>query len=167
MIVCVLWWAYIQFWSNASEKEDVSAKREADWSFQKPKVPETKLTDQITVNMRVDGQEMWYPLVSWGAHWYESNNQWEVILEEGDDIEFHIESLVQGTVKTEKISLERLPKRAEYSIRLQIETMFLDEKTCKITVRDVGFGDFFLPTDFREEKVIHLGGNDGKFNSLS
>jgi hypothetical protein len=115
----------------------------------------------------VDGQEMWYPLVSWGAHWYESNNQWEVILEEGDDIEFHIESLVQGTVKTEKISLERLPKRAEYSIRLQIETMFLDEKTCKITVRDVGFGDFFLPTDFREEKVIHLGGNDGKFNSLS
>ena len=39
MIVCVLW-------SNASEKEDVSAKREADWSFQKPKVPETKLTDQ-------------------------------------------------------------------------------------------------------------------------
>ena len=128
---------------------------------------ETKLTDQITVNMRVDGQEMWYPLVSWGAHWYESNNQWEVILEEGDDIEFHIESLVQGTVKTEKISLERLPKRAEYSIRLQIETMFLDEKTCKITVRDVGFGDFFLPTDFREEKVIHLGGNDGKFNSLS
>ena len=128
---------------------------------------ETKLTDQITVNMRVDGQEMWYPLVSWGAHWYESNNQWEVILEEGDDIEFHIESLVQGTVKTEKISLERLPKRAEYSIRLQIETMFLDAKTCKITVRDVGFGDFFLPTDFREEKVIHLGGNDGKFNSLS
>ena len=115
---------------------------------------ESKLTDQITVNMRVDGQEMWYPLVSWGAHWYESNNQWEVILEEGDDIEFHIESLVQGTVKTEKISLERLPKRAEYSIRLQIETMFLDEKTCKITVRDVGFGDFFLPTDFREEKVI-------------
>ena len=128
---------------------------------------ETKLTDQITVNMRVDGQEMWYPLVSWGAHWYESNNQWEVILEEGDDIEFHIESLVQGTVKTEKISLERLPKRAEYSTRLQIETMFQDEKTCKITVRDVGFGDFFLPTDFREEKVIHLGGNDGKFNSLS
>ena len=46
VIVCVLWWAYIQFWSNASEKEDVSAKREADWSFQKPKVPETKLTDQ-------------------------------------------------------------------------------------------------------------------------
>jgi hypothetical protein len=128
---------------------------------------ETKLTDQITVNMRVDGQEMWYPIVSWGAHWYESNNQWEVLLEDVEDIELHVESLVQGTLKTEVISLKNFPKRGEYSMRLQIETLFLDEKTCKITVRDVGFGEFFLPTDFQEEKIIHLGGNDGKFNSLS
>ena len=117
--------------------------------------------------MRVDGQEMWYPIVSWGAHWYESNNQWEVILEDVEDIEFHIESLIQGDVRTEKISLDKFPKRAEYSMRLQIETLFLDEKTCKITVKDAGFGDFFPATDFREEKIIHLGGNDGKFNSLS
>ena len=117
--------------------------------------------------MRVDGQEMWYPIVSWGAHWYESNNQWEVLLEDMENIELHVESLVQGTLKTEVISLENFPKRGEYSMRLQIETLFLDEKTCKITVRDVGFGEFYLPTDFQEEKIIHLGGNDGKFNSLS
>ena len=128
---------------------------------------EDKLTDQISVNMRVNGQEMWYPIVSWGSHWYESNNQWEVLLEDTEDIELHIESLVQGTLKTEVIPLGRLPKRGEYSMRLQIETLFLDEKTCKITVRDVGFGEFFPPTDFQEEKIIHLGGNDGKFNSMS
>ena len=98
---------------------------------------------------------------------YESNNQWEVLLEDTEDIELHIESLVQGTLKTEVIPLGRLPKRGEYSMRLQIETLFLDEKTCKITVRDVGFGEFFPPTDFQEEKMIHLGGNDGKFNSMS
>lgn len=128
---------------------------------------DTKLTDQITVNLRVNGQEMWYPIVSWGSQWYESNNQWEVLLENLDDIEFHIESLVQGTLRTEVISLEKFPKRAEYAMRLQIETLFLDEKTCRITVKDMGFGEFFLPTDFQEEIVIHLGGNDGKFGSLS
>ena len=53
---------------------------------------------------------MWYPIVSWGAHWYESNNQWEVILEDVEDIEFHIESLVQGNVRTEKISLGKFPE---------------------------------------------------------
>ena len=52
-------------------------------------------------------------------------------------------------------------------MRLQIETLFLDEKTCKITGRDVGFGEFFPPSDCQEEKMIHLGGNDGKFNSMS
>lgn len=128
---------------------------------------ETKLTDQVTVNMRVNGKEIWYPIVSWGAHWYESNNQWEVLLEDVEDIELHVESLIQGNLKTEVISLANFPKRGEYSMRLQIETLFLDEKTCKITVRDVGFGEFYLPADFQEEKIIHLGGNDGKFNSLS
>lgn len=128
---------------------------------------ETKLTDQVTVNMRVNGKEIWYPIVSWGAHWYESNNQWEVLLEDVEDIEFHVESLIQGNLKTEVISLANFPKRGEYSMRLQIETLFLDERTCKITVRDVGFGEFYLPADFQEEKIIHLGGNDGKFNSLS
>ena len=98
---------------------------------------------------------------------YESNYQCEVLLVDTEDIELHIESLVQGTLKTEVIPLGRLPKRGEYSMRLQIETLFLDEKTCKITVRDVGFGEFFPPTDFQEEKIIHLGGNDGKFNSMS
>ncbi|MEE1085865.1 MAG: DUF5716 family protein [Schaedlerella sp.] len=128
---------------------------------------ETKLTDQISVNLRVNGQEMWYPIVSWGSQWYESNNKWEVLLENLDDIEFRVESLVQGTIYTELIPLDKFPKRAEYSMRLQIETLFLDEKTCKIKVKDMGFGEFFLPTDFQEELVIHLGGNDGKFGSLS
>lgn len=128
---------------------------------------ESKLTDQITVNMRVNGQEMNYPIVSWGAQWYESNSQIEVLVDDLQEIDFHVESLVQGNVKTETISLEHFPKRAEYSSRLQIETLFLDEKTCKVTVKDAGFGEFFPAADFQEEKIIHLGGNDGKFSSLS
>lgn len=128
---------------------------------------EDKLTDQITVNMRVEGQEMWYPIVSWGAHWYESDNRWEVIMEQVEDIELRIESLVLGSVRTETISMDQFPKRAEYSMRLLLSTEFLDEKTCKISVKDAGFGDFFPPADFCAEKIIHLGGNDGKFNSLS
>lgn len=126
-----------------------------------------KLTDQITLNLRVNGQEMWYPIVSWGAQWYESNNQWEVLLEKVEDIELHIESLVQGTVRTEVIPMDKFPRRSEYAMRLMIETLFMDEKTCKIIVCDMGFGEFYPATDFQKEKIIHLGGNDGKFSSMS
>lgn len=47
MIVCALWWAHIQFWSDASEtKAAVSMDKKVDWTYQQPEVPETKLTDQ-------------------------------------------------------------------------------------------------------------------------
>ena len=106
--------------------------------------------------MRVDGQEGWYPLVTWGTHWYEADGQWEVLLEDASDIEILVESLVDEEVQVEKVSLEGLPKRTDYSLRLQVEAMFLDERTCKLTFRDVGFGEFFTPTDFRVEKTIQL-----------
>lgn len=47
MIVCALWWAHMQFWSDASEtKAAVSMDKKVDWTYQQPEVPETKLTDQ-------------------------------------------------------------------------------------------------------------------------
>jgi len=126
-----------------------------------------KITEQISISMRVDGQEMWYPIVSWGSYWYEASGQWNVLLKDVKDIELHIESLAGGDVRTETISLENFPKRVEYSMRIQIETMFLNRKTCKITVRDMGFGEFFSQSDFVEEKIIELGGSNGKLYSLS
>lgn len=127
----------------------------------------TKMADQICIKMRIRGEDVWYPLVAWGSHWYESDRQLEVLLEDTEDIELHIESLGSGELKVETVSLFGLPKRKDYALRLQIQVMFLDERTCKIKFRDVGFGEFFAPTDFEVEKEIHLGGSHGQFNSLS
>ncbi|MGN1267624.1 MAG: DUF5716 family protein, partial [Dorea sp.] len=128
---------------------------------------ETRMTEQISLRMRVGGKEGWYPIVSWGTHWYEADGQWEVILEDTSDIEIHIESLAGDELKVEKISLEGLEERRDYSLRLQIDIMFYDERTCKISLKDIGFGEFFPATDFYTEKVLHLGGINGEFNSMS
>lgn len=127
----------------------------------------TKLTEQICLRMRVNGQEGWYPIVSWGTHWYEADGQWEVILEDVSDIEVHIETLAEGELMVETITLQGLPERKDYSLRLQIEAIFLDERTCRLRFKDVGFGEFFQPSDFQAEKVLHLGGINGQFNSMS
>ncbi len=128
---------------------------------------ETKLMDQISLRMRVGGQEGWHPIVSWGEHWYEADSQWEVLLEDNSDIEILVEALTGEDVQVERVSLEGLPDRRDYSLRLQIEVLFLDEETCKLIFKDIGFGQFFPATDFRVEKVIHLGGANGQFNSMS
>ncbi len=128
---------------------------------------ETKLTQQISLHMRIDGQDGWYPIVSWGTPWYEADGEWEVILEDTSDIEIHVESLAGDELQVETVSLDGLPTRKDYSLRLRIEAMFLDEQTCRITFTDTGFGEFYPATDFRAEKIIHLGGIHGQFNSMS
>lgn len=127
----------------------------------------TRMTEQISLRMRVDGKEGWYPIVAWGKRWYEADGQWEVILEDTSDIEIHIESLSGEELQVETVSLEGLEERRDYSLRLQISIMFLDEKTCRMTFRDIGFGEFYPSTGFYADKVIHLGGSNGQFNSMS
>ena len=122
---------------------------------------------QIILIYRIGGKEGWYPVVAWGTHWYEADGQWEVILEDTSDIEIHVETLAGDELQVEKVSLDGLKERRDYSLRLRIEVMFLDERTCKMTFKDVGFGEFFEASDFQVEKVIHLGGINGQFNSMS
>lgn len=128
---------------------------------------ETKMTEQICLKMRIRGEEAWYPLVAWGSHWYEADKQVEVLMEDTQDVEIHIESLVTGKLRVELVSFDGLPERKNYALRLRIRTMFSDEKTCHIVFEDVGFGEFFPSTGFSVEKVIELGGSNGQFNSLS
>lgn len=128
---------------------------------------ETKLMEQICLKLRVRGIDEWHPIVSWGSRWYESDKQFEILLEDIEDIEIHVESLERRGVQVVKIPLQELPDRKNYTLRLQVNVIFLDEKTCKITWKDVGFGAFFEPSGFYKETVIHLGGSDGQFNSMS
>lgn len=128
---------------------------------------ETKMTQQISLRMRVNGKEGWYPIVSWGTRWYEADGEWEVLLEDDSDLEVHIESLAGDELQVEKISLKGLPQRADYSLRLKIEIMFLEERLCRLTLKDIGFGDFYPSTGFSVTKEIHLGGINGQFNSMS
>ena len=128
---------------------------------------ETKMMDQICLRMRVRGKEQWVPIVPWGTRWYEADTQCEVLLENTDDIEIHIESLAGAEMRVERVSLHGLPKRNNYTIRLQIKVLFADEKKCRISFKDLGFGEFFPATDFYLEKEIRLGGSNEQFNSLS
>ncbi len=128
---------------------------------------ETKMTQRISLRMRVNGKEGWYPIVSWGTRWYEADGEWEVLLEDDSDLEVHIESLAGEELQVEKISMKGLPERTDYSLRLKIEIMFLEERLCRLTLRDIGFGDFYPATGFCVTKDIHLGGINGQFNSMS
>lgn len=128
---------------------------------------DSKITEQICLKLRVKGNDVWHPIVSWGTRWYEGDKQFEILLEDNEDLEIHVESLTNRNMEVIKIPLEGLPNRSNYTLRLQVNAIFMNEKTCKITWKDIGFGAFFEPSGFQTETVIHLGGSNGQFNSLS
>lgn len=128
---------------------------------------DTKMTEQISLQVRRKGMDVWCPVVVWGAHWYESDRHMEALLTNGEDIEVKIDSLATGETRIEKISLEGLSVKQPYTIRVQIQMLFQDDRTLKIVVEDVGLGEFFPSGGFKVEKVIRLGGSNGQFNSLS
>lgn len=128
---------------------------------------ETKMMDQICLKLRMHGTDKWFPIVSWGSRWYEADTTFELLLESAEDIEIHIESLAGADMRVERVSLDGLPKRNNYTLRLQVKVMLVDEKLCRISFKDMGFGEFFTATDFYVEKEIHLGGSNEQFNSLS
>ncbi len=130
-------------------------------------IDEHKLTEQISIEVRKDGELLLYPIVPWGNHWYEYDEKVEILLEDTEDIELHVDSLYKGKVQIHRISLDELPERESYSMRLRIHAIFTGPDTCKVTVKDVGFGEFYQASKFEEEVIIDLGGNHGQHYSLS
>ncbi|HBA63331.1 MAG TPA: hypothetical protein DCZ20_05695 [Lachnospiraceae bacterium] len=126
-----------------------------------------KMTEQISFLVRQNGKDVWQAAVVWGAHWYESDRQWEALLTDDKDIEIKIESLASGETRIEKIPLAGLSVPQPYMVRVLMKMLFLDERTLKIQVEDVGLGELFPSSGFRTEKLIRLGGSNGEFNSLS
>lgn len=142
-------------------------RRSQDDSENSIYLDETKMTEQICMKMRVKGKEIWYPLVSWGSRWYEADTSLEILLKDNEDLEIHIESLTGTAMQVVSVPMRDLPKRQDYTLRLQVKVLFQDERTCRISFKDVGFGEFFPATDFYKEVEIHLGGSNGQFHSLS
>ena len=128
---------------------------------------DTKMTDQISIRVRAESEEKWEPIVTWGSHWYESDGEWELIVDDRQEMELLIEPLSGGEKEILKVPLDIFPKRKNYSVRIQLKLLFMDEQTCKIMISDMGFGDFFASSGYEIEQVIHLGGSNGQFNSLS
>ena len=128
---------------------------------------ESKMTDRICMKVRRGDEEEWYPIISWGEHWYESDCTYDILLENNDPIELYQNSLATGEEKTIMVPLDGLPNRKNYSLRLRVTAKFTDENRCRLRFTDAGFGEIFPETDFSTEVTVYLGGSNEQFNTLS
>lgn len=104
---------------------------------------EDKLKANIGMKVLRHGVESYFAVLDAGINWYEVRNQYQLILDEGNELSFIVTSLTGGVVTEQIVTLDGLPERPPRTTRLLIRMRMLSDKKAKISVTDMGFGTLF------------------------
>lgn len=102
-----------------------------------------KLKSNVGMKVRRRGEDSYFAILDAGANWYEITADFEIILEEGNTIDFIITPLTGENVMNKSITLEGLPERARNTTRLKIHIEMTAVNQVTATIEDLGFGEIF------------------------
>lgn len=87
------------------------------------------------------GEESYFAILDAGSNWYEASSDFDIILEDGDEIDFLVTSLTGGNVIEHTIVLDGLPKRPRGTTRLHIHIEMSKVNMVETLIEDLGFGE--------------------------
>lgn len=97
----------------------------------------------VGMDMRVMGAPAYYPLIEAGNNWYDCKASCELILDNTEELVFVVGTMGESEKKRVVMPLPGLPKRPNKTTRLSLELKYISRNECRITVKDLGFGDMF------------------------
>lgn len=93
--------------------------------------------------MRVMGSPAYYPLIENGNNWYDCHASCELILDNTEELVFIISTFDRPEKRRVGMMLPGIPHRPNKTTRLSLELHYVSQKECRVTVRDLGFGEMF------------------------
>ncbi|NLP35747.1 MAG: hypothetical protein GX359_11270 [Clostridiales bacterium] len=117
---------------------------------------EEMITSYIGIRVYHDAKMIDFPLAEAGVPWYEVNNSIEVIPEGEAEIEVIIKNVMTRDIMREKLVLNNAPQRPKRMTRLAINLSCSSSSNGKITITDLGFGDFYPRTGKVWEFLIDI-----------
>ncbi len=111
----------------------------------------------LSMQLQIHGKESRYILINAGRNWFDSRHTFEIILGTENKLSFIVKSMMGGDPDVYSITLTGLPERPERTTRIRIEAEYQDAKHCKITVRDMGFGELFPSSNLVWTSVLNVG----------
>lgn len=97
----------------------------------------------IGMDMMIMGSPAYYPIIQAGKNWYECRASFDLILDSTNQLTFYISSMQSNDKKKVSMPLPGLPPRPNRTTRLRVCLECQSETLCKITVKDMGFGEMF------------------------
>jgi hypothetical protein len=102
-----------------------------------------KLKSNVGMKVIRRGEDSYFAILDAGTNWYEACADFEVILEEGNTLDFIITPLTGEKVVDKRITLEGLPERPRNTTRLRLHIEMTAVNQVSATIEDLGFGEIF------------------------
>ncbi len=97
----------------------------------------------IGMDMQVMGSPAFHLLLEAGSNWYETEAECELILDQCDSLVFTVSNVLTKEKQKISMTLPGLVDRPNKTTRLQLCLAYESVTECRITVRDLGFGELF------------------------
>ncbi|MCR5610200.1 MAG: hypothetical protein K6G26_14175 [Lachnospiraceae bacterium] len=117
---------------------------------------EDMISTTILVNAYYDAKESEMIFTKVATAWYEVDKSQDFILNDTNEVEVIVIDNVKNTRKSFIIAIDLMNARPNKTTRIRMRVRFLDVKTCVVTIRDLGFGDFYPATNRVWEKIIEI-----------
>lgn len=104
---------------------------------------ESLVTVNVGMEMTVMGSPAYYSLIEAGHNWYECSAEYDLILDDTEELVFLINQMGEKNKKRVGMLLPGIPERPNRTTRLRVSLVYRSPKQCDIMVRDLGFGEMF------------------------
>ena len=102
-----------------------------------------KLKSNIGMRVLRRGEDSYFAVLDAGVNWYEAAADFDIILEDGNKVDFVITPLTGGNVTGRSVTLEGLPERPKRTTRLNVHIEMTAVDQAVVTIEDMGFGELF------------------------
>ncbi|MDF2589230.1 MAG: hypothetical protein K0S41_3071 [Anaerocolumna sp.] len=114
------------------------------------------ITTTISLAGYFDAKGVEVILAKAATPWHEIDEKLDLLLDETEQVDISIKNVVSMSQTTYNILLDGLPNRPNKMTRVQVRLKFLNKSTAIITVKDLGFGEFYPSSNRIWEKEIIL-----------
>ena len=97
----------------------------------------------VGMEMKINGAPAYYPLVTAGVNWYETEKECEFLLDDMTELIFVVSEMEDGKRNRYSMTLPGLPERPPKTTRLRLHMEYDSPGRCQIDVEDLGFGEMF------------------------
>ena len=97
----------------------------------------------VGMEMKINGSPAYYPLVTAGVNWYETEKECEFLMDGIRDLVFVVSKMEDGKRYRYSMALPGLPDRPDKTTRLRLHMEYDSPRRCQIDVEDLGFGEMF------------------------